>query len=619
LAAATACAALLPSFLIVILRQHPSKTPKEASKSTIRQIKRAAAAMVYYKPLSGDAGLGTYFVPMLIDADRNAQYKRAIHAAVADFVTCEGRPPVVMDFGTGTGLLTRYALEGGALKVIAVDTNGTAIALAREALGRDKRVVFYHGTSDAYFEENPGKVDMIVTEIFGTLHTTESMDKYLRGFDKHLNVFADRKVYCVPQAAWTQLQPCCVGSRTDNTDEQRAVNKYRATLLTVMGSITDAWLPTNEMGMLMFTTTSKEDPVVTPCGAPVTLRMDTYKSGADEWGATHYNRQSTAMSWKPLDDGLEHTVNIAVLEFVSQLYGDVMLHNTVQRYNEMVSEHGIAAAIGKHTSWGFMWTMGADEGIATVKLLKYASSRDEAAGMPSVRIGSRDVQARIAENLFAAELRNTFTLNERVQLGCPTWYSSVSAAIVADALEPGVHGVQVRGMASKWVTQYLQEETQLAVFTGGVRTIDGVYARSIPITWGARVATPIRIDFDVLGSKSGAGSSLVVGVQAVTPLLKKTLSRNPAPDISDNEGGMRLELWALPGRRFDSNGTLCVVEEPTLVHIDGVELTITAPHGSVQRKHAMTAAGSARMFMVDGDTIPPFEFTKVYKVRTLMR
>jgi len=67
-----------------------------------------------YQPVNKqNAGFASYFVPMMLDAGRNVAYRQAIEAAVADFKRNEGRAPVVLDLGTGTGLLTHFAVEAG--------------------------------------------------------------------------------------------------------------------------------------------------------------------------------------------------------------------------------------------------------------------------------------------------------------------------------------------------------------------------------------------------------------------------------------------------------------------------------------------------------------------------
>lgn len=58
---------------------------------------------------------------MLHDESRNTKYEQAITAAVAAFVRSTGRKPIVLDVGTGTGLLAMMAVRAGAEHVYACE------------------------------------------------------------------------------------------------------------------------------------------------------------------------------------------------------------------------------------------------------------------------------------------------------------------------------------------------------------------------------------------------------------------------------------------------------------------------------------------------------------------
>ena len=148
-------------------------------------------------------GFPNYFCSMLDDEDRNRSYANAIKGCIDDFKKRENRAPRVLDVGVGTGMLSGLCIFHGAKHVTGVDVNPTMTSLAKESL----RKVDPTGKKFTVKLVKPGasqlgeaKFDMLVSEILGTLTTSESMYKYIAIYQHHLNTFGDeQRVYCVPR------------------------------------------------------------------------------------------------------------------------------------------------------------------------------------------------------------------------------------------------------------------------------------------------------------------------------------------------------------------------------------------------------------------------------------
>ncbi|CAM9481407.1 unnamed protein product, partial [Hapterophycus canaliculatus] len=68
---------------------------------------------------------------MLNDVSRNTKYEMAITSAVQEFTRENGRPPVVLDIGTGTGLLSMLAVRAGAAEVYGCELYQPLAEIAR--------------------------------------------------------------------------------------------------------------------------------------------------------------------------------------------------------------------------------------------------------------------------------------------------------------------------------------------------------------------------------------------------------------------------------------------------------------------------------------------------------
>ena len=115
-----------------------------------------------------DVGLLHYHASLLADDDRVDRFREAVHEVV--------RPgDVVVDVGTGTGLLAYFACQAGAARVFAIE-EGPVVNLAREIAqvnGFDDRVEFFDDRS--YRVELPERADVLISETLWNFGVGEGM------------------------------------------------------------------------------------------------------------------------------------------------------------------------------------------------------------------------------------------------------------------------------------------------------------------------------------------------------------------------------------------------------------------------------------------------------------
>ena len=108
-----------------------------------------------------------FYLLMLNDHLRMTAYKKAIEEAVSPGMS-------VLDLGTGTGILARWAFEAGAGHVYAIEVNKAvakqAVANMREA-GYGDRFELFNALS--YDVELPHQVDLVISEIMGNIGDNE--------------------------------------------------------------------------------------------------------------------------------------------------------------------------------------------------------------------------------------------------------------------------------------------------------------------------------------------------------------------------------------------------------------------------------------------------------------
>lgn len=119
-----------------------------------------------------EVGLLHYHAGLLADDDRVDRFREAIHEVV--------RPgDVVVDVGTGTGLLAYFACQAGAARVFAIE-EGPVVDVGREIamVNRfDDRVEFFNDRS--YRVELPERADVLISETLWNFGVGEGMVGFL--------------------------------------------------------------------------------------------------------------------------------------------------------------------------------------------------------------------------------------------------------------------------------------------------------------------------------------------------------------------------------------------------------------------------------------------------------
>lgn len=129
---------------------------------------------------------------------------RAYEAAIKEVV----RPGmIVVDLGTGTGVLALWALQAGAKMVYGIDVNEKPLKRAKKRIaeaGFVKKFEVFNALS--YDVELPEKVDIIISEILGNLADNEDIVRILN--DARLR-FLKPKGIMLPASTQTYLVPVC--------------------------------------------------------------------------------------------------------------------------------------------------------------------------------------------------------------------------------------------------------------------------------------------------------------------------------------------------------------------------------------------------------------------------
>jgi protein arginine N-methyltransferase 1 len=164
---------------------------------------------------------------MLNDKLRMTAYRQAIQEVV--------RPgDRVIDLGTGTGILSLWALEAGAAQVIGIDMNAEILQLAVQRLqraGHGNRFIPINRLS--YDVELDQPVDVLISEIIGNLGDNENFQPILQDAIKRLLKPGGRVLplevssYLTPVAAAEAHRDLCAGRINSLTPHYDVTQLYR--------------------------------------------------------------------------------------------------------------------------------------------------------------------------------------------------------------------------------------------------------------------------------------------------------------------------------------------------------------------------------------------------------
>lgn len=164
---------------------------------------------------------------MLNDRLRMTAYRRAIFEAV--------KPgDLVLDLGTGTGILSLWALEAGAARVYGIDLSAPIL---QQAVARMQRAGFAERFAPinrlSYQVELPQRVDVLISEIIGNMADNEDfqpiLEDAIRRFLKPGGIALPRSTsaYLVPVAAPTAHHNLSAGHIASLTPHYQIAELYR--------------------------------------------------------------------------------------------------------------------------------------------------------------------------------------------------------------------------------------------------------------------------------------------------------------------------------------------------------------------------------------------------------
>jgi protein arginine N-methyltransferase 1 len=113
-----------------------------------------------------------FYQLMLNDEIRMTAYKNAIQEVVKPGM-------VVLDLGTGTGILGLWALQAGAKHLYAIDINSEILSIAVQTFEQGNFSGKYEVLNGISYDINiPTKVDLIISEIMGNIADNEDLSQF---------------------------------------------------------------------------------------------------------------------------------------------------------------------------------------------------------------------------------------------------------------------------------------------------------------------------------------------------------------------------------------------------------------------------------------------------------
>ena len=146
---------------------------------------------------------------MLYDSYRHSAYQKAISAAVSD-VHASDQTVYMLDIGAGTGLLTIFAAQAGAEKIVACESFGPMAVLANKVIQRNRssfsesEITIEHCSSTDLDSKYYQQFNIIVSEIYDSELVGEGC---LVTYKHALNHLAAPGCIFIPQQATIYAQP----------------------------------------------------------------------------------------------------------------------------------------------------------------------------------------------------------------------------------------------------------------------------------------------------------------------------------------------------------------------------------------------------------------------------